>query len=67
MHFYITKGSATAKLQRPLDLSFPVVGLLLSGSAGCASALESSSGLRGYPPRLLTPWGVIAWRLRQPK
>ena len=27
----------------------------LGSSAGCASALESSSSLRGHPPRLLLP------------
>ena len=37
--------------------------LPLGGSAGCASALESSSGLRGPSPQAFTPFGgVIAWR-----
>ena len=40
------------------------------GSAGCASALEISSGLRGPYPQAYTPFrgaGFIAWRLMCPK
>ena len=42
--------------------------LPLGGSAGCASALESSSGLKGPSPQAFTTFGGgIAWRLRRPK
>ena len=44
--------------------------LSLDGSAGCASALESSSGLRWPSPQAYSPFGgvgFIAWRLRRPK
>ena len=66
---YIILYILRAFLEVVYDLSSPVVGSHLVGSrsAGCVSALESFSGLKGSSPQAFTPFErVIAWHLRHP-
>ena len=46
-----------ANFMNSLSLKTRLAVLSLGGSAGCASALENSSGLRGPTPQAFTPFG----------